>query len=204
MSDVAAIILAAGASSRFRAAAGEAGPVTKLIAPLGGMPLVRHAALAALASRARPAIVVTGHARAEVEAALAGLPVAFVHNTDFASGLASSLREGVAALPPDSKGALIMLGDMPRVMAGVLDALIAALDAAPGAQAVVPVFKGARGNPALITRALFPAVAALRGDSGARALLASAGSLVIEAPVDDAAVAFDVDSPEALGGGGAA
>ena len=62
MSRIAAIILAAGQASRFRAAAGESGPATKLVAQLEGKPLVRHVAEAALASRAAPVIVVTGHA----------------------------------------------------------------------------------------------------------------------------------------------
>ena len=198
MSEVAAIILAAGKASRFRAAAGEAGPATKLVAMLDGKPLVRHVAEAALASRARPVVVVTGHAQAEVERALSGLPVAFVHNPDFATGLASSLRAGVAALPAAAAGALVLLGDMPRVSPPVIDALIVAKDATPAAKAIVPVLAGKRGNPALVTRALFPAIAALEGDTGARALLAAAGPDVAEVAMEDAAIAFDVDTPDAL------
>ena len=198
MSEVAAIILAAGKASRFRAAAGESGPATKLIALLDGKPLVRHVAEAALASRARPVVVVTGHAREEVEAALGSLPVAFVHNPDFATGLASSLRAGVGALPAEAAGALVLLGDMPRVSAAVIDALIAAREGAPGAKAIVPVLAGKRGNPALVTRALFPAVAVLEGDVGARALLAAAGLDVAEVAMEDTAIAFDVDTPDAL------
>ena len=198
MSEVAAIILAAGKASRFRAAAGESGPATKLIALLDGKPLVRHAAEAALASRATPVVVVTGHAREEVVAALAGLLVSFVHNPDFATGLASSLRAGVGALPADAAGALVLLGDMPRVSAAVIDALIAAREGAPGAKAIVPVLAGKRGNPALVTRALFPAVAVLEGDVGARALLAAAGLDVAEVAMEDTAIAFDVDTPDAL------
>ena len=72
-----------------------------------GKPLVRHAVEAALASRARPVVVVTGYAREAVEAALTGLPVVFVDNADFASGLSSSLKIGVAALPNGVAGALV-------------------------------------------------------------------------------------------------
>ncbi len=198
MSDVAALVLAAGKASRFRAAAGEGGPATKLVALLDGKPLVRHVAEAALASRARPVVVVTGHARAEVEAALAGLPVRFVHNPDFATGLASSLRTGVAALPAAAGGAVVLLGDMPRVSAAVIDALLDAREASPGASAVAPATGGRRGNPVLVTRALFPAIMELSGDVGARALLAAAGDGVVETPVDDESIAFDVDTPDAL------
>ena len=77
MSRIAAVILAAGQASRFRAAAGEAGPATKLVALLAGEPLVRHVAQAALASRARPVVVVTGHAEGAVRAALLDLQHGF-------------------------------------------------------------------------------------------------------------------------------
>src|SRR5260370_34574939 len=101
MPDIAAILLAAGTSSRFREAGGGA---TKLVAPLAGKPLVRHAAEAALASRARPLIVVTGHERNAVEAALGGISARFAHNPVYAEGLASSLKAGIAARSPDAAG----------------------------------------------------------------------------------------------------
>jgi molybdenum cofactor cytidylyltransferase len=197
MAEVAAIVLAAGASSRFRAAAGASGPATKLVATRRGEALVRHVVRAALASSARPVVVVTGFARDEVVAALDALPVAYAHNADFSTGLASSLRTGVAALPGSAAGAVVLLGDMPDVSAAAIDALIEAFQGIPSASAVAPVFDGERGNPVLISRALFPGVAALKGDAGARKLLASRDD-VVELPMDDAAVAFDVDTPDAL------
>jgi len=69
----------------------------------------------ALASRAKPVIVVTGHERERVEAALKGLPVQFVHNPDFAVGLGGSVRTGIAAVPAAADGAIVCLGDMPQV-----------------------------------------------------------------------------------------
>ncbi len=112
---------------------------------------------AALASRARPVVVVTGHAREAVEAALAGLPVLFVDNAEFATGVASSLKAGVAALPGEVAGALVLLGDMPAVEAATLDRLIDAFAARPLALAAAPVHAGRRGNPVLLSRALLPA-----------------------------------------------
>jgi len=90
---VAAVVLAAGRSTRM-------GAINKLIAEIGGKPLVRIAAEHALASRAKPVIVVTGHEREKVEGALAGLPVRFVHNPDYAEGLGTSLKAGIAAVRP--------------------------------------------------------------------------------------------------------
>ena len=197
MIEVGAIVLAAGLSQRFRAAGGE-GP-SKLLAPLGGEPLVRRAAQAATASCARPVVVVTGHAKAEVEAALEGLAVVFTHNADFASGLASSLKVGVAALPERIEGALVLLGDMPAVDASVLDRLIQAFYADPRVLAVAPVHAGRRGNPVLLSRALFAAIARLDGDEGARRLLRQAGpGRVLEVAIEGDAPLLDIDTPEDL------
>lgn len=191
---IAAVLLAAGLSSRYRAL--DPSVATKLVAELDGVPLVRRAAEAALASRAAPLVVVTGHAEAEVRAALGGLAVAFVFNPDHASGLASSLRAGLAALPAEADGALVLLGDMPGVTAPLLDRLIVAYAGDGAAEAVVPVHRGRRGNPALLGRALFGPALALRGDEGARRLLDRAR--VVEEEVDDAGVLRDVDEPAAL------
>ena len=133
MTRVGAVVLAAGQSSRFRAAGGSG--ATKLVAELGDKPIVRMAAEAAVASTARPVVVVTGHARTSVEAALAGLDVETAFNPEFSSGLASSLRVGLSAMPADVAGALILLGDMPWIEVGLIDAMIVAFLAREGALA---------------------------------------------------------------------
>ena len=197
MPDVAAIVLAAGSAARYRAAGGP--EATKLIADYRGEPLARWAARAALASRARPVVVVTGHARAEVEAALAGLDLRFAHNPDFAQGLATSLRAGVAALPADAAGALVLLGDMPETSAATADALIAAFEAMPGALAAVALYRGRRGNPVLLGRGLFAEVGGLSGDEGARGLLQGLPpDRIATVEVAEAGVTKDVDRPEDL------
>jgi molybdenum cofactor cytidylyltransferase len=116
MADIAAILLAAGQATRF-----EAGPDdTKLAADFKGKPLVVHAAAAALASRADPLIAVTGHAAEKVFSALAGLDFVAVHNPAFAQGLSTSLKAGIAALPLEVRGAVILLADMPFVTAELI------------------------------------------------------------------------------------
>ena len=191
---VAAIVLAAGLGTRF---ARETGGASKLLALDRGKPLVRLVVEAALASRARPIIVVTGHARADVRVALADLDFAEVGNPEFAAGLSTSLRAGLAAVPQAADGALVLLGDMPRVTAGHIDRLIDAFARDAGADAVIPTHAGRRGNPVLLNRALFPPVAMLTGDEGARRLL-RADARVVEVPSDDDAVAIDIDTPAAL------
>jgi molybdenum cofactor cytidylyltransferase len=188
---LAAIVLAAGRSTRM-------GGSNKLIAEISGRPLVRIAAEQALASQARPVIVVTGHQRERVAAALSGLDVALVHNPDYASGLSTSLKAGIAAVPADADGAIIALGDMPQVDAALIDRLLSAFDPEKGALVVVPTIDGKRGNPMVWSRRFFPELAAIEGDIGGRHLIASYPEAVTEVPVTGKAALVDVDTPDAL------
>jgi molybdenum cofactor cytidylyltransferase len=194
LNEIAAIVLAAGQSARFRAAGG--GPASKLVAGLAGRPVVRHVVENALASRARPVLVVTGHARDEVMAAIAGLPVTEIFNPLYETGLASSLKAGVAAVPTAAKGALVLLGDMPLVGAALLDRLIDLFVSRPQTEAVVPLHAGERGNPVLVGRALFPAIAELSGDQGARKIIERAR--IAELVVEGDSVSIDIDTPAVL------
>ncbi len=188
---IAALVLAAGRSTRM-------GAVNKLIAEIGGKPLVRIAAEQALASRASPVIVVSGHEREKVEAALDGLPVHLVYNPDYADGLGTSLKAGIAAVPDDADGAVVCLGDMPQVNAALIDRLIAAFDPEKGALVVVPSIAGRRGNPVLWARRFFPDLMQIQGDIGARHLIGAYGEAVAEVPVEGEAALTDVDTPESL------
>jgi molybdenum cofactor cytidylyltransferase len=159
---------------------------------------VRIAVEEALGSRARPVIVVTGHQRERVEAALKGLAVTLVHNPDYAHGLSTSLKAGIAAVPADVDGAIVCLGDMPQVDAALMDRLIAALDPERGALVAVPSIEGKRGNPVVWSRRFFSDLATLDGDIGARHLIASYPEAVTEVPLSDRAALVDVDTPDAL------
>lgn len=192
---IGAIILAAGQSSRYRAA--DPSAASKVVATLGGRPLVRCVAETALAARLDPVVVVTGFARQEVESALAGLDIRLVYNPAFATGLASSLKTGVCALPANVEGAAILLADMPMVGVDLIGALAQAFADHPAANAIVPAWNGQRGNPVLIRSTLFEEVAELHGDVGARRLL-QGRSDVVEVAVQDSGVALDVDTPDVL------
>ena len=188
---IAAIVLAAGRSTRM-------GGPNKLLAEIGGKPLVRIAAEQALASRARPVIVVTGHQRDKVEAALQGLDVRFTHNPNFAEGLSTSVKTGLAALPAEADGAIVCLGDMPQVTAALIDKLTAAFDPEKGALVVIPVIDGKRGNPVVWARRFFPELMAIDGDIGARHLIGRYPEAVAEVALTDTAALVDVDTPDAL------
>jgi molybdenum cofactor cytidylyltransferase len=189
--NVAAVILAAGRSTRM-------GGPNKLLAELGGKPLVRIVAEQALASKAQGVIVVTGHQADQVERVLQGLKVTFVRNPDFAEGLASSVKAGIAAVLPSADGAVICLGDMPLISAHLIDRLIETFAPDRGNLIAVPVSDGRRGNPVLWSRRFFNELMTLDGDIGARHLIAKHSEAVAEVPVEGFEAFLDIDTPQAL------
>lgn len=185
------IVLAAGRSRRM-------GRINKLLAEIDGAPMVVHAVKAMLASKAGPVVVVLGHEPDQVKDALAGLDVSFVRNPDYAGGLSTSLRAGIEALPASVDGAVVALGDMPRVRPADIDALIAAFEPAAGASICLPTFDGKRGNPVLWGRRHFADMSSVAGDVGARHLIGENSDQVIEVPRDNPGILLDLDTPEAL------
>ncbi len=187
---IAALVLAAGRSTRM-------GPENKLLAEVGGVAIVRRVVATALASAARPVLVVLGHQAGAVRAALAGLEVTFVENPHFAEGLSASLKAGVDALPADVDGAIVMLGDMPEIPPDLLDRMIAGFAPNEGRSIVVPVAVGKRGNPVLWARAYFGEMGEVSGDTGAKHLLGLHADAIVEIAAD-VAVHTDIDTPDAL------
>jgi molybdenum cofactor cytidylyltransferase len=187
---VAVIVLAAGRGTRF-------GPEPKLLAPLDGKVLIRHVVEAAVGSIADPVIVVTGYRHRDVEAELNDLPVQIVQNAAFREGLSTSLKAGFAALPPQSKAAIVVLGDMPLVTSGLIDSLVQMWDHMNMPTALVPTMNGKRGNPVVLSRGLESLITQLSGDVGAGPILRERSD-VVECPVDDPAILEDVDTTAGL------
>ena len=188
---IGALLLAAGQSRRM-------GGPNKLLAEIDGIPMVAHIARRLLASRARPIIAVLGNQADAVDAALGKLPVERARNPDFAAGLSTSLKRGLAALPPDLDGLIVCLGDMPLISGRHLDRLIAAFNPLEGRAIIVPTRRGKRGNPVLWSKRFFPEMAELAGDVGAKHLIGEHAELVAEVEMDDDSVLVDIDTPDAL------
>jgi molybdenum cofactor cytidylyltransferase len=187
---IAALLLAAGQSSRMGS--------NKLLAEVDGRPMVARVAQRLLSSHARPIIAVLGNEADRVDAALGRLPVERVRNPGFAEGLSSSLKRGLAALPPDIDGVIVCLGDMPLVAGRDLDRLIAAFNPLKGRAIVVPTRHGKRGNPVLWAKRFIPEMAELAGDVGAKHLIGDYAELVAEVEMDSDGVLTDIDTPDAL------
>ncbi len=185
----AAIVLAAGRSRRM-------GARNKLLMPIDGVPMVRHAVTALLSAGIEIIRVVTGHQARGVRAALEGCPVSFVDNGDHEAGLSTSLKAGLDALPASCGAALVCLGDMPAVSGPALRSLVRAWQGSQAKAIVVPTWNGRRGNPVLWDSSFFQAMRRVTGDAGARHLIGEYADYVIEVAMDDAAVLVDIDTPE--------
>lgn len=192
--NVCALVLAAGRSRRMA-------PLNKLLVPdAKGVPMILRVVDNVLASHARPVIVVTGHERERIEEALAGRPVLFAHADDYAEGLSASLRAGLRAVPPESEGILVCLGDMPLVSGEMFDRLLSAFDPEEGRAIVQPTYRGKQGNPLVWSREFLPEMLAITGDVGARHLAAKYEDRRVDIEMADDAVLRDFDTTEALKG----
>ena len=188
---VAAIVLAAGQSRRM-------GRQNKLLAKIDGIAMIARTVDAVLASAVESVTVVLGHEADRVRESLSSRNVTFVGNPDYAEGLSTSLKRGLASLPSSTDAALICLGDMPRIAAAEIEHLIASYAPNQGHAICVPTHNGKRGNPVLVGRRFFAEVQDIAGDVGARSLIGSYPDLVIEVEMENDAILLDIDTPEAL------
>ncbi|MEY2879037.1 MAG: hypothetical protein RLZZ15_1417 [Verrucomicrobiota bacterium] len=192
----AAVVLAAGASSRMGA--------PKQLLLVDGQPLLLRAVRAALASEAWPVVVVLGAHAEKIRPLLARLPVLVADNPAWAEGMASSIRAGVALARQFSRrldGVLVALCDQPAFSADTVARLVGARHAS-GASIVAARYGGRCGAPALFAAENFPALVALTGEEGARALLnppaGDASAIADVAAVDCPELALDLDTPADL------
>lgn len=201
-STVTAVLLAAGASTRF-------GPGNKLLAEVGGEALVVRVARALLRSMVGAVVVVTPPDLRPIAAALdASLPdaahrLSLVANPDPSRGIASSIVTGIRAVDAAAAGAMIVPGDMPNLDGAHCDRLLAAFAAAGGDSVIyAETAAGQQRNPVVWPRRLFGALAALQGDTGGKPLIAAERALrpdrVVAVTFDDAGIFRDVDRPEDL------
>ena len=187
----AAIVLSAGQSRRM-------GPQNKLLADIDGLPMIVRTVDALSASKVASITVVLGHEAEQVRAALSGKRVEFVENRDYAAGLSTSLRCGIAAVSQEVECALVCLGDMPQITPLEIDALLDDFAPTEGRAICVPTHGGKRGNPVVIGRRFFAEIHDIEGDVGARHLIGAYPELVHEVEMEGDAILLDIDTPEAL------
>ena len=156
---IAVVILAAGSSRRMIGS-------NKLLESLNGLPMIEHVVRSALSSQADYVAVVTGHDAKFIEKRLEKYDVKIVRNPDYVSGVLGSIRLGLAVLPPDIAGAVVLPADMPAFTEEYIDKLIEAFDfKAKRPPVVMPSFNSVRHNPVLWPRDLFKVVKIIPEDS---------------------------------------
>jgi molybdenum cofactor cytidylyltransferase len=196
MAGLDAVVLAAGAGSRFGGG--------KLVSPWRGGVLLDGVLSAAFAAPVR-SVSVTWGADDQVPAAAERFAkhigqsgrLHLVHVARHADGMAESLKAAISSVDLDSDGAFVFLGDMPRVALSMTSGLADALT--DGFLAAAPSYDGRRGHPVLFAAALYPRLLALSGDTGATSVLAEIGGALVLVPSPDDGVLFDVDHPGDLG-----
>ena len=187
-----AVLLAAGASRRF-------GDENKLLAEIEGIALVRRVAKEIVNSRAAGIIAVTGFESERIREALTGLEIKFAENPDFAEGLASSIKCGVAALPADATGAMIVLADMPGMAQAHLNRLISIFESVSHEKIVYSERKdGSQVSPVIWPARYFNALKKLEGDRGAKHLIRQNAQATRPVNVDNEKMLGDIDTPDDL------
>lgn len=189
--NIAAIILAAGQSRRM-------GKENKMLIKIDGKPMVRHSVEAVMQAGINKICVVTGYQSKKLENALDGLKFKLVKNSQYSEGLSSSLKAGVNALPESIEGALVLLGDMPRVNPSHLNLLMEAFNPDENKLICVPTSQGKRGNPVLWHKRFFSSISEVSGDVGARHLIGEYDDYVVDVEMNDNAVILDLDTPGAV------
>ena len=187
---VAAIVLAAGQSSRY------GNGVNKLLLPFADGTVVRHVVNTVIAAQVDHIIVITGHQREQVEAALLNMPATFVHNPRYIEGeMVSSTQAGLRHLESmHAQAAMIVLGDQPLMPASILRRLMQAYRNGCGS-ILAPMFDGTRGHPVLLDRQWWPAALALPDGAPMRQLLCAHPQHVVHLLVNSDVVLKDVDTP---------
>lgn len=157
--------------------------------------MIRRVAEAVTGAGFGEVLVVTGADDTGIRAALAGTSCQIVHAAEWAEGMAATLRTGLSALPSETPGVCVFLGDMPLVPVHLCPQLSAAAE--QSGYAARPRCEGLPGHPVAFTRAAFADLARLTGDQGATALL-KARSDVAYIDTAERGALLDIDSPADL------
>lgn len=181
--NIAIIVLAAGASTRFGA--------PKQLLLYKGVSLLHRTVDTALLSRAKSVYVVLGYEAKKVKLEITDLPVKVVENLNWQSGISSSIHSGIKSLEPTMDAAIIVLCDQPKLSTGILNSLIDAY-VSTRAPIVTSKYAGTVGVPTLYDRRIFPELLALRGDHGAKVIIERYASERIE--IDFSGGEDDIDT----------
>jgi len=184
------VVLAAGTSSRY-------GEQNKLLEPVDGEPLVRHAVRTVCASSVDSVTVVVGYEAERVREAIADQTVNIRVNKAFKQGQSTSVAAGVEATQGrGADAAIFTLGDMPNVTVQSIEKLFEAYCCGAGT-ALAAAYDGTRGNPVIFDNRHFDTLSSVEGDVGGREILLNDPDAAL-VETDDPGVLQDIDHPADL------
>ncbi len=182
---VSALVLAAGESKRMG--------VPKQLLQVDGTTMLGKILDVLSRSQVEEIIVVVGHRAEEVVKSISGRPVKIAVNRQYEQGMSTSITAGLSLASAKSRGFMVVLGDQPFVDVEIIDALIQAF-ACHSNGIVVPVYEGKRGHPVVLSTKYKRELISLKGDVGARSIIADHKEDVFELPVNSRAIIDDIDT----------
>ena len=186
---VSATILAAGESSRM-----ENG--NKLLLPINEIPMISNVCNTVLTAGLDPVVVVTGF---ESDLVTQAIPTAIndiIYNSHWQSGMASSIYEGLSALPQNVDGNMIVLGDMPMISKDTLTLLIDEFIMLNGQHIIYPIYEERQANPVIFPKKYFQEILSSTGDRGCKKVLKQYPDDVVGVSIGSPEVVFDCDSED--------
>ena len=186
---ISAILLAAGQSKRMK---GE----NKLTKKIHGLSLIEHSVKNILSSSIDQLIIVLGHQNKTIKGLIKKNDrIRFALNDNYESGMASSIKIGIDNLPEKTKAFFICLGDMPMVKQNIYNLLIQSKDSG---EIIVPTFKGQQGNPVLFSISMKNKIKTIKGDSGAKKIIAMNKNKTSICEIKDESITIDYNTKDSF------
>ncbi len=186
---VSATILAAGQSSRMKNR-------NKLLLPINEVPIISHVCNTVLSAALDPVVVVTGCDNELVTHAIPTAINEIIYNSQWRSGMASSIYSGLSALPKDIDGNMIVLGDMPMLSKNTLDLLIEEFNVQQGNHIIYPIYRKRQANPVIFPKKYFQEILTTTGDRGCKKVLKQYPDDAIGVSIDLPEVVSDCDNED--------
>ena len=186
---ISATILAAGQSLRMD-------NDNKLLLPIEGVAIIQHVCKTVLSANINPVIVVTGYENEIVSHAIPKEVDNIVYNSDWNSGMSSSIYKGISSLPENVDGNMIVLGDMPMISTDTLQLLIDQFIKQKGRLIIYPIYEDRQANPVIFPKKYFSEILSLTGDRGCKKILKQYAENVIGIPIQSQEVVLDCDTKD--------
>jgi molybdenum cofactor cytidylyltransferase len=168
----------------------------KLLLPIEGVAIIQHVCKTVLSANINPVIVVTGYENEIVSQAIPKEVDNIVYNSDWNSGMSSSIYKGISSLPENVDGNMIVLGDMPMISTDTLQLLIDQFIKQKGRLIIYPIYEDRQANPVIFPKKYFSEILSSTGDRGCKKVLKQYPEDAIGIPIQSQEVVLDCDTKD--------